>query len=81
MEEAVVPPSSQAETEPVKLPRLSLVEVPGRAKDVGEAVAAVGGPKAVADAIANKARLRLRLCRAYQFQVWFELRTSLFTHT
>ena len=26
-------------------------------------------------------RLRLRLCRAYQFQVWFELRTSSFTHT
>lgn len=26
-------------------------------------------------------RLRLRLCRAYQFQVWFEQLTSLFTHT
>lgn len=54
--------------EEVKLPRVSSVEVPGRVKDVEEAVGAVGGRRAVADAIADRARLRLRLCRSYQFQ-------------
>eukprot|EP00435_Cladocopium_sp_Y103_P016072 s3349_g4.t1 len=57
-----------ADAREVKLPRVSAVEVPGRVKDVEEAVAAVGGRKAVADAIADRARLRLRLCRSYQFQ-------------
>ncbi|CAK9052896.1 unnamed protein product [Durusdinium trenchii] len=67
---AVSPQSSQdaEDAEDAKLGSVTLVEVPGRANDIEEAVAAVGGPKAVTDAIVNKGKLRLRLCRRYQFQ-------------
>ncbi|CAJ1344925.1 unnamed protein product [Effrenium voratum] len=50
------------------LPRFSRVEVPGKAKNLEEAVAAVGGRKAVAEALDGQGRLRFRLCRQYQFQ-------------
>ncbi|OLP84985.1 hypothetical protein AK812_SmicGene34076 [Symbiodinium microadriaticum] len=60
----------RARAEAIRLPSFSVVEVPGGAQDIEEAVAAVGGRPAVAEALKAKAkaRLRLRLCRQYQYQ-------------
>eukprot|EP00930_Biecheleria_cincta_P028518 TRINITY_DN19909_c0_g1_i1.p1 TRINITY_DN19909_c0_g1~~TRINITY_DN19909_c0_g1_i1.p1 ORF type:complete len:487 (+),score=86.78 TRINITY_DN19909_c0_g1_i1:206-1666(+) len=51
------------------LPGICAVEVPGRVVDIEEAVASIGGPVAVQQAMKQRdGKLRLRLCRQYKFQ-------------
>lgn len=55
--------------QPEPLPRVCAVHVPGRVKNVDEAVLSIGGSQVVHRAMTNRdGRLRFRLCRRYKFQ-------------
>ncbi|CAE8593653.1 unnamed protein product [Polarella glacialis] len=57
------------------LPRVCAVELPGRVANPAEAVASIGGAAAVRQAMMHRdGRLRLRLCRKYQFQAPLPMR-------